>query len=246
MFVWVDAYLVYLKSLGVVFVVEVTQLHYPCSALLSAEHMEVEHHHLTFQLREPAYIAFVVGQCDVYHACIYHLAFVDGLLLFGFHYAYVFQSFDGYVVKVQSSLRLRIVSVPACSHGGKHLYVVLVASRVKHEHVVVTECYRLEKGEIGVRPHRFLEDIVVFHPFLVLCQYGPYGVSYHVGIKVGVANDIVYGSLQSHLTQCQFLYLGTIIGTFNFVLARHGRVGSLYRYCFYRVGSNVYYLPGYA
>ena len=211
-----------------VLVVDFPHLHDAGGALLGCEDMEVEQHHLAFQVGKPAYVSLVVGQGNVYHASILHLRGVDGLRLLCLKNADVLQSLYGYVVQVQPALGFRIVCVPACCHGSEHLYVVLVAAWIEYQGCVIAQGHRLEQGEIAVCPHGLLEDVVVLHLLLVYGKNSTDGVANVVGVQSAVGYDAVDIGLQRHLPDGELLYLRAVVRACHLIVRCHGRVGGFH------------------
>ena len=55
------------QSLGVILVVYLTQLHYALCGTFRTEDMEVQQHHPTLHVCQPALVAMIVSECDFYY-----------------------------------------------------------------------------------------------------------------------------------------------------------------------------------
>ena len=242
--VGIETDLIDLKALGVIFVIEVAQMHDALGAALGGEHVEVEHHHLTFELSESADIALAVRQSNLQHARGLYFAGVDlSLSLLGLYDTHILHALQGDVVEVGSTLRLRIVGIPACCHGSEDLHVFLLATWIEDKHCLITDVDCLEECEISVGFHRRGEDILALHLIFIAGQGLLNGSVDLVVRQVGVLLDGVDRSLQSQLHLRQFLHLRAVIGTFHLVLRGHRRVRSFHRDILCGVDSNIDDLP---
>ena len=135
---------------------------------------------------------------------------------------------NGYVVEVLATLRLRVISVPARGHGRVDLHVGLAAVGVEDVDRATTDDHGLEEGEIRIRLHRGLEDVVGLDSGLILVESILHERALLVVRHVWIAGNGVELCLEVHLLQGQLLDLSAIVGALDVILIRHGRVRRLH------------------
>ncbi len=119
-----------------VLVVKLAQHHDAFGALVAGEEVEVEQHHLSFEVGEVAGDTLVVLQGEIDATVDANLAGVN--LLLGsliLHDANVLHALDGDVVQVLATLGIRIISVPTRSYGCKDFDIFLVVARIEYQRV---------------------------------------------------------------------------------------------------------------
>ena len=243
MLIRVEAHLVDLQPLGVILVIQVTKPHDALRAVLRSIDMEVEKHDLTLEARELLHGTLAVGQRDVDDARCRHLVGRDTLRLLCLHDALIAHAGNGDVVEVLTTLRLRIISVPACSHGRIDLHVSLTAVRVEDIHRTAADDHRLEEGKIRVSLHRCLEDIVGLDLGLIIIEHGLHLRAFLIVGDIGVVGNGIELRLKIHLHQRELLDLRALLRTLHIILIRHRGIGSLDLHVLRGVDGHIDQLP---
>ena len=182
--------------------------------------MEVEQYHLALQVCEMAQLTFIIGQRNIEHTSLCHLAGVNGLALLFFHDALVLHTLNGDIVQVLSAFGMGVVSVPTGGNGSKHLDIVLITAGVEEQPVAEG----LEQREITVGLHRLLEDIVSLDVLFVEIDEFQDTVVGLVHTQCSVLLDGHRPLVQTDLLQGQFLDFLTIVRTTHLIVCGHLRI----------------------
>ena len=182
-----------------------------------------------------AQLTFVVGQRNVDNTRCLHLAQVDSARLLGLHDAHGLHALDGDVMQVGTALGIGVIGIPAGSHGGKELDVVLVGTGIENQRVA----QRLEQGEVGIRAVGLLEDIVRPDVLLVFANHAQNTVVHLVHAQCAVVRHGDGPVGQVNLLQCQFLDFLTVVRTAHLILGGHLRILCLEGHRLCRVDAHV-------
>ena len=158
-------------------------------------------------------------QGDVYQSCDAHLARVDtvGQRLIAYD-THILHSLQGDIVQIYTALSLRPVRIPTGSDGGIGLDVVSIGTGIEDEALDVAQGESLEEGEVSIRLHGLLEDIVALHIVLIVDQQPLHGHLHTVHTRSGVVGHRIDLALQGKLQQGKLLDLGTVVGTRHLIL----------------------------
>ena len=185
--------------------------------------MEVEYHHLTFEVAQTADGSFIVWLLNIDDGGGGNLTQFDGLLTPSFQDAHILHALNGNVMQVLSAKGVGVISVPAGGYSGKGLDIFLALARIENQHV--TQC--LEQGEIRGGHHRLLVDVVTLHIVLEDLHQAHNTVVGGLKTHVIVALQGNGTVLQVDLLLCELLDPVAVLRPLHLVVEAHGRIGGL-------------------